>query len=288
MRAACITSCQPKMTERSRHRSGHCRRCARPLDRFGRCRRRTCPGHGPLWAKDWQSVVFRNLEHEVPQALVTVTAPGQAEGLPWDRSKCSHGPDERCSGPGGCRVLGAAAALWNGQAEPSWSKLHQASSARLRRAYGSGPVYSSKTWEPQARGVLHVHLAMPYDSLRDRRRCDAYVATLKELAPRYGFGFVDVRKPKPGSHALHAAGYLSKYVAKSITETAAQARRPAYVGRHLTTRSGITMRVMRWKRFFKVAWGFDLTHQEAGLLVALVRAFPDMGPAELVAAARAP
>jgi hypothetical protein len=80
---------------------------------------------------------------------------------------------------------------------------------------------------------------------------------LRELAPRYGFGFVDVkplRKPEP---AKRVAGYLSKYLAKwrddgtlEVSETVRTAGRTLvnYVSRTLTARSGCTMRALRSAR----------------------------------------
>ena len=31
-------------------------------------------------------------------AMLTLTAPGEAAGLVWDRSRCAHGPGVRCDG----------------------------------------------------------------------------------------------------------------------------------------------------------------------------------------------
>lgn len=274
---------------RSRDCANYCAACSRPLDLFGRCRRRTCPIFGPLWAGDWGSVFFRNLEaHATPLALLSVTPPGVAEGLVWDESICWHLGPHTHSGRRGCRVVAEVADRWNQQAEASWSRLHQAAMARVRRRFGSGSVLVAKAWEPQARGPLHLHAALVYSPGREMAMTDAYVAAVRELVPRHGFGFVDLSKPKANAHALSAAAYLSKYIGKSISETAAQARRPAYVSRRLTMQTGVTMRAMRWKRFFRAAWGFDLTHAECGGLFRLAVAFPGLEPLELAAAARAP
>jgi hypothetical protein len=84
----------------------------------------------------------------------------------------------------------------------------------------------------------------------------AYLNALRELAPRYGFGFVDGwekvgRKFWPGQQA---GAYLSSYFVggrgrkASITETVLAGDLPrliVFVARDLSLRSGCTMRSLR-------------------------------------------
>jgi hypothetical protein len=94
------------------------------------------------------------------------------------------------------------------------------------------------------------------ESPAHRRWAESYVNALCELAPRYGFGFVDGwhkigRKFWPG---IQAAAYLSSYFAggrgrkMTITENVLAGDLPrlvVFVGRELTTRTGCTMRNLR-------------------------------------------
>lgn len=240
-------------------RRGCCEHCGGPLGRFGRCRRRTCPAYAPLWAADWRKVLFANLELVEGVALITVTAPGEAEGLPFDRSRCRHGPDVPCSGKLGCRVLEAAARAWNRGAEKRWARLHRAAAERARRRTGRrGWLVAAKSWERQRRGVDHLHLAVPYDTPSQRRLVEAYVRALKELAPKYCFGFVDLQRPLERGSNYRAAAYLAKYVSKATFEQLAPyARRPFYVAQRLTQATGVTMRACRLKRYLYRVWGCE-------------------------------
>jgi len=234
-----------------------CERCGLALQRFGRCRRRTCPGYRHLWAGDWRRVITAALELVEDVALITVTAPGTAEGLAWDRSRCQHDPDVPCSGKLGCRTVEQAARVWNRSAERRWAQLHRAAAERARRRTGRrGLIVAAKAWERQQRGVDHLHLVVPY-RFADRRLIEAYVAALKELAPKYWFGFVDLQRPGRGSN-YRAAAYLAKYVSKATFEgLGPYARRPFYVSQRLTLKSGVTMRRLRLKRWLFRVWGCE-------------------------------
>jgi len=97
--------------------------------------------------------------------------------------------------------------------------------------------------------VAHLHLVVPYSTPRERARARAYVEALKEIAPREWFGFADLKsKGGPGRSPAAAAGYVAKYVAKATGEGLA-VKRPMYVGAFLTTRSRMTMRMARLKRY---------------------------------------
>ena len=239
-------------------RAKRCPHCGRwvpyPLQR---CRRRRCPGYAPLWAGDWQRVITLALAQLEGVALITVTAPGEAEGLAWDTSRCQHDPDVPCSGKLGCRVVDKAARVWHSSAEERWAALHRAAAERARRRAGRGMLVCAKVWERQKRGVDHLHIVAPYRTVAERRRVDAYVAALKELAPRYWFGFVDLQRGRRGrGGGAAAAAYLGKYVSKAMLEQfAPAARRPCYVSPRLTQLSGCTMRRLRLRRYLYVVWG---------------------------------
>ena len=66
--------------------------------------------------------------------MLTLTTPGVDVGLIWDRSRCSHSPGEQCGGPKGCRVSGAAAALWNDVSRAYWRELNRVCKQRADRA----------------------------------------------------------------------------------------------------------------------------------------------------------
>lgn len=114
----------------------------------------------------------------------------------------------------------------------------------------------------QARGVLHYHLLVDYRPGRERARIDEYVRQLKELAPRYMFGFVDISRRFDGAGGARAAGYCAKYIGKATSETMVEGR-PMYVGQHLTSKTGVTMRFCRFKRYvWYLTRGLDLDTEE--------------------------
>jgi hypothetical protein len=59
---------------------------------------------------------------------------------------------------------------------------------RRRRA---GLRLPCRVWEKQKRGMAHLHGVVSVESPAHRRWAEAYINALQELAPRYGFGFVD-------------------------------------------------------------------------------------------------
>lgn len=266
-----------------------CEHCRRPLHRFGRCRRRDCPGYRDLWAGDWRTVLNANIAPMPGVALVTITAPGADAGLAWDTSKCSHPPTERCSGPKGCRVIKRAADRWHHDHQRRAAALHRAAAARARRIGGPGPLIAAKTWERQSRGVDHLHLVVPYSTPSERRRAHAYVRALKELAPRYWFGYCDLRLTwGERNGGARAAGYCAKYIGKATwEESSPDVRRPVYVGQFRTKETGVTMRACRYRRFLWVVCrqlgssadpdGCEW-HLTPAALAALIESAPTRGP----------
>lgn len=200
-------------------------------------------------------------------AMLTLTAPGEAAGLVWDRASCSHGPGERCDGRKGCRVVAAAAEIWNDLSRGWWRDLNRVCKLRADRAVKKlGAAYKGGLllyqWELQARGVWHLHFVLGLETAIERSWAMEYVTAMRELGPRYGFGFVDIKPLKSPRPAADCAGYISKYLAKrgpdgsfEVSETVKAAGRTLlnYVSRRLTARSLCTMRMLRLVR---IAWAW--------------------------------
>jgi hypothetical protein len=196
-----------------------------------------------------------NLERLKLSVMFSVTAPG-ADVYPFDPRFCSHSPNQRCSGTVGCRVDPARAEAFNRKAGEWWSELHRAAKTRADRATGHKGRIAARVWEKQRRGLAHVHGVLSVATPVEVEWARSYVTALRELAPRYGFGFVDGwhkvgRKFWPG---VQAAAYLSSYFAAgrgrkmAITENVLAGDLPrlvVFVGRELTSRTGCTMRSLR-------------------------------------------
>jgi hypothetical protein len=204
-------------------------------------------------------------------AMCTLTAPGEAMGLVWDRSKCAHPAEERCDGRKGCRVVKGAAEAWNRHSRAWWRDLNRVCKQRADRALrrlgherkGGLLLYE---WELQRRGVWHLHYVVGVETPVERVWAIEYVEAMRELAPTKGFGFVDARPLRHPEPAARVARYLSKYLAKwkpdgsmEITETVTAAGRTLlnYVSRDLTGKSGVTMRALRNVR---IAWAWKEGH----------------------------
>lgn len=182
------------------------------------CKRRNCPRCGVHWARDWRRVMAINLAAKHgPVVLVSITAPGE-ERLPWDEEHCGHRRRHRHRGPAGCRVQQRAAREWSDTATWRWARLRNAArlgSQRLGRnertgELGAAPTLLERVWEPQKRGVPHLHLVLGFATGAERQAAKLFVAELKRLAGEYDFGFVD-GKLEPIT-AEDASRYLSSYL----------------------------------------------------------------------------
>ena len=227
---------------------------------LSRHRSRRCPGYSVVWARDTMRKIRENLRtYGGLTCVVAITAPGEADGLVWDRSICSHHPAERCSGPKGCKVVSGAAAIWNEYSRRGWRDMNRICKQRADRAIrrlGAAKKLGllMYEWELQKRGVWHLHIVLPMETPVERAWSFAYVEALSDLAHSKWFGFIDrkpLHAPRP---AEQAASYLSKYLAKwqkdgalEVTETVKSAGRSlvSYVSRNLTARSCVTMRNLR-------------------------------------------
>jgi hypothetical protein len=190
--------------------------------------------------------------------MFSVTAPG-SDVYPFDPAYCAHAAGVKCSGGIGCRVDPEVAAAFHGKAGGWWSELHRAAKTRADRATGRKGKLLARVWEKQKRGLAHLHGVVSVAEPGDVAWAKEYIGALRELAPRYGFGFVDGwhkvgRRFWPGDQA---GAYLSSYFLggagkkASITENVLAGDLPrlvVFVGRHLTGSTGCTMRNLRAAR----------------------------------------
>lgn len=254
-----------ELEDRGLKRCEHCEQLL-PAS-VSRCRRRTCLGYSETWARDTMRKIRENLRaYDGLVCMCTLTAPGEALGLVWDRESCSHSPDVTCGAKRGCRVIPGAAALWNEKSRTYWRELNRVCKLRADRAvkrlgheYKGGLLMYE--WELQKRGVWHVHFVLGMETAVERAWAVEYVKAMRELGPSKLFGYVDAKPLHSPQPAERAAGYLSKYLAKwnqdgsfEVSETVKTAGRSLlnYVSRRLTAKSGVTMRVLRQVR---IAWG---------------------------------
>ncbi len=175
----------------ARGRRWHRCSCGRPIpEEVQRCTARTCPEFAPTWARDTRRRLFVNLEQVKLSVMFSVTAPG-ADLYPFDPQFCPHPLNERCSGTRGCRVDPDVARAFNSHAGKWFSELHRAAKLRADRATGFKGKLAARVWEKQRRGLAHLHGVISVESPEHVRWAEAYVTALREMAPRYGFGFVD-------------------------------------------------------------------------------------------------
>jgi hypothetical protein len=253
-----------ELENRGLKRCEHCKQLL-PLT-VSRCRRRTCPAYAEMWARDTMRKIRENLRaYGGLVCMCTLTPPGEAVGLVWDRGRCTHAAGVRCGAKYGCKVVPAAAALWNEKSRGYWRELNRVCKLRADRAVkrlghehkGGLLMYE---WELQKRGVWHLHFVLGMESAVERLWAFEYVKAMRELGASKLFGFVDAKPLHSPQPVEKAASYLSKYLAKwnedgsfEVTDTVTAAGRSLlnYVSRRLTAKSGVTMRVLRQVR---IAW----------------------------------
>jgi len=201
-----------------------------------------CPGCQSTWAKDRLiSILAPMSNYRGRVAMITITAPG-ADVLPWGCAADDH-PH---SGKLGCRVDPVHARSWNDSAPWRWALMWQALRNDLRR---SGILVLVKVWEPQQRGVAHLHLIVPLEHHR------AIVGWLRANGSDYGFGFADDgRGIKAGSTASSAGAYVASYIGtagkvESVCDAISKGVIPSrsfFVSPRIA--DGCTMRYLRMKR----------------------------------------
>lgn len=183
--------------------------------------------------------------------MVTLTAPGVRGGCPWDPGLCTRKGPHTHSGENGCKVEQLAADVWNDAMWDSWQKLHRKARERAsRKVPGVGSRLLSKSPEYQKRGVFHLHILYGAATAREIHWTAVYVHALKSLATAEGFGEqIEVGHWSP---AAGAGGYVAKYVskAKGVKQAWEQGTLPArafYVNPKLTSRTGVTIRMLKRK-----------------------------------------
>jgi hypothetical protein len=228
------------------------------------CGSRYCAACGLRWQGDQRVQAVAASEHlGGTVGLLTVTGPG---GEYFARYAREHGGDTRL-----------AVATWNRRARRRWRRLHLRATRMLRdrmAVVAPGWRVLFRSWEYQKRGVLHLHLVVPYGSDGEREVTDAYVANLHAMARREGFGYVmggdtgrrprwdRVPRVKPADGPA-AARYVCKYVAATgagkegmvhVAKRTATRGSVLYISPTLTQASGINMSKLRnrrrvWSRF---------------------------------------
>src|SRR4051812_45776064 len=202
----------------ARKRIFHRSSCGRLIpEDVRRCSARTCPEYAPTWARDTRRRLLENLRIVPLTVMFSVTAPG-SDLYPFDPSFCSHRPVHKCSGRLGCRVQLDMARAFNLNAGGWWSQLHRAAKVRADRQTGHKGKLLARVWEKQRRGLAHIHGVISVATPTERAWAKAYVTALREIAPRYGFGFVDGwhkvgRRFWPGGQA---GAYLSSYFVRGL------------------------------------------------------------------------
>jgi len=287
-----------RLAELGYQRCEHCG-SVRP-SKVSRCRRRQCPGYAHIWARDTMRKIRENLTAYGGLAcMLSLTAPGVQVGLVWDRSLCTHPAGVPCGGPKGCKVLAAAAELWNEDSHKQWSRLNRvckkradAAIARLGATIKGGVLLYD--WELQQRGVWHLHFVLGMETPIERAWAVEYVKAMREISPRYGYGWVDSKPLHSPQPAEAAARYVSKYLAKwredgelEVSETVKSAGRSllTYVSLRLTAKSGCTMRALRNAR---LVWAWREGHLERAHGLTAVEFFVALCLLESAVPARAP
>jgi hypothetical protein len=233
------------------------------------CKRRSCPVCGPRWARDWQRVLGANLEAlGVEVVTIAITGPG-ADRLPWDEEHCAQrrlGKHHRHSGGRGCRVQQRALREWCDTLTYRWQLLRHAARLATKRELGYAPPWLvCRVWEPQKRGVPHLHLVLPFGTGFEQQAARVFLKHLKRLAREYDFGHVGRHKgpelqPISGREAArYLANYLAGRTAKktSIRDNIADPKLPRsllWLTPKLTRETLVTMRTLRRCRHLWAAW----------------------------------
>lgn len=220
------------------------------------CKRRGCPVCGPRWARDWQRVLAVNLDAVGgPVATIAITGPG-ADRIPWDEYACRDRRPHKHSGPKGCRCEQRALREWCDTLGYRWQLLRQAARIATKRELGYAPaIVLARVWEPQKRGVPHLHLVVPYGSPAERRAADVFRRHLARLSHEYDFGNVQGKlAPIEGREAArYVANYLAGRTSKknSIRDNISDPKLPRsllWLTPRLTRETLVTMRTLRRAR----------------------------------------
>lgn len=190
-----------------------------------------------------------------PVATIAITGPG-AHRLPWDETVCSHRRAHRHSGTAGCRAQQRPVREWCDTLGYRWQLLRQAARLATKRELGFAPPWIvARVWEPQKRGVPHLHLVVPYGTPSEIRAAECFRNHLARLVHEYDFGAVQ-GKLAP-IHGVDAARYVASYLAgrsrkkSSIRENISDPTLPKsllWLTPKLTRQTLVTMRTLRKAR----------------------------------------
>lgn len=238
-------------------------RCPTPNTFSGAtCKRRGCPHCGRPWAFSQGAVMRLNFEHYAGDVvLISVTAPG-ASRLPW---ACDR--DHVHSGPRGCRVDAQYADAWSEDCSLRLRALRDAAKRVVRTAgFPVASLWLGRVWEPQKRGVPHAHIVAGAGTPREYEAAMRFHAELVRLAPDYGFGreLHVTQRMAPREASRYLVGYLLGRSGKkeTVRENIADPRMPrliVYVARSLTRETLVTMRRLRYARWYFAALGKKLS-----------------------------
>jgi hypothetical protein len=190
-----------------------------------------------------------------PVATIAITGPG-ADRLPWDEYRCRLRRPHKHSGKRGCHVEEAPLSRWCETLSYRWQLLRQAARIATKRELGYAPPWIvARVWEPQKRGVPHLHLVVPYGTFAEKRAADVFRKHLARLVGEYDFGHVQGKlAPIQGRDAArYVANYLGGRSGKksSIRENIADERLPRsllWLTPKLTRETLVTMRTLRRAR----------------------------------------
>ena len=198
---------------------GRCHGCGKIISsKAPNCGPRSCPAVFKNWSRDQRRVVAEALRAYGGLLLLSdVTLPGTPEherhrrrvALPWADLQ---------------RTRVEAKALYKAnrrfQRRMRWLKRKAYNDARsvLTKAgyeYKSLPPVLVGNLEPQRRGALHAHLALPYTTPLEMTFTCAFIDSMKKWAPLCGFrhvqGWLAAEKSAVIGHE-RAIGYLTKYL----------------------------------------------------------------------------
>lgn len=177
--------------------------------RWRACRRRSCKHCGPKWLAMQSQKMRLNLGAFCGEAgrvvLISLTAPG-ADLLPWACDK-----DHKHAGSYGCVVERRCAVAWAEAAPEMWKRLRDAAKRAVDRAgLPVDALVVERVWEPQKRGVPHLHVVAGARTPRELEAAERFHQELRRLAPEYGFGpQLHLTRPMDGREAArYLGGYL--------------------------------------------------------------------------------
>jgi len=170
------------------------------------CKRRGCPHCGKGWVASWEAITRLNLGALGGRVvLLSLTAPG-ADLLPWacDRAHVH-------AGASGCQVDRAYADVWAERASENWRRLRDAARKAVDRAgLPTAALVLERVWEPQKRGVPHLHVVAGARTPDELAAVELFEAELRERAVEYGFG-PQLHATRP-MEAREASRYLAGYL----------------------------------------------------------------------------